>query len=526
LARELNVPVIALSQLSRAVESRTPPIPQLADLRDSGCLTGDTLVYGPTTGQYTPIKDLVGIKETNISTLSPVNWKLSTTPISNAFSTGVKPVFRMVTATGRSIRATANHKFLTVTGWKRFDELKKTDLLATPRILKGPLVSTLSEAKVKLLGHLIGDGCTLPRHVMQYTTRELDIAEEVTKIAIEAFPNLIMPRINKERTWYQVYLPSTRKLTHGVRNPIATWLSELNIFGLRSYEKFVPQVIFSQPANLVALFLKHIWATDGCINVSENPRRHPAVYYASSSPRLAKDVQSLLLRLGITSRISEHPQIGKGRNQYHVKVSGKHDLLRFNALIGAVGARRQIELRHLVQRLASPANTNRDVIPKEVWYSQILPTMKAIGMTTRALASSLQISYNGTALYSANLSRTRADRIASVVGNQELAYLSNSDVYWDKISSIEPDGEEEVFDLTVPNTHNFVAADMIVHNSIEQDADVVMFIYREAYYNKQTDRENITDIQIKKHRNGPIGDIELYFHPEQRRFSNLERFHG
>jgi replicative DNA helicase len=69
-------------------------------------------------------------------------------------------------------------------------------------------------------------------------------------------------------------------------------------------------------------------------------------------------------------------------------------------------------------------------------------------------------------------------------------------------------------------------ADLRDSGSIEQDADVVMFIYREAYYNKQTDRENITDILIKKHRNGPIGDIELYFHPEQRRFANLERFQG
>jgi replicative DNA helicase len=69
-------------------------------------------------------------------------------------------------------------------------------------------------------------------------------------------------------------------------------------------------------------------------------------------------------------------------------------------------------------------------------------------------------------------------------------------------------------------------ADLRDSGSIEQDADVVMFIYREAYYNKQTDRENITDILIKKHRNGPTGDVELYFHPEQRRFTNLDRFRG
>jgi replicative DNA helicase len=69
-------------------------------------------------------------------------------------------------------------------------------------------------------------------------------------------------------------------------------------------------------------------------------------------------------------------------------------------------------------------------------------------------------------------------------------------------------------------------ADLRDSGSIEQDSDVVMFIYRESYYDKQTERENVTDILIKKHRNGPTGDVELYFHPEQRRFTNLDRFHG
>jgi len=66
-------------------------------------------------------------------------------------------------------------------------------------------------------------------------------------------------------------------------------------------------------------------------------------------------------------------------------------------------------------------------------------------------------------------------------------------------------------------------ADLRESGSIEQDADVVMFIYREDYYDKDTERKNITDILIKKHRNGPIGQVELYFIPEQMRFTNLEK---
>ena len=68
-------------------------------------------------------------------------------------------------------------------------------------------------------------------------------------------------------------------------------------------------------------------------------------------------------------------------------------------------------------------------------------------------------------------------------------------------------------------------ADLRESGSIEQDADIVMFIYREAYYNPDTDRENITDLIIAKHRNGPVGKVELYFHPERLRFMSLDKHH-
>ncbi|MFZ2494310.1 MAG: replicative DNA helicase [Candidatus Saccharimonadales bacterium] len=66
-------------------------------------------------------------------------------------------------------------------------------------------------------------------------------------------------------------------------------------------------------------------------------------------------------------------------------------------------------------------------------------------------------------------------------------------------------------------------ADLRESGSIEQDADLVAFIYREAYYNPDTDRQNITDLIIAKHRNGPTGRVELYFHPERLRFMSLDK---
>jgi len=66
-------------------------------------------------------------------------------------------------------------------------------------------------------------------------------------------------------------------------------------------------------------------------------------------------------------------------------------------------------------------------------------------------------------------------------------------------------------------------SDLRESGSIEQDADVVMFIYREDYYEPDTEKKGVAQILIKKHRNGPIGDVELYFHPEFRKFSSLEK---
>ncbi len=70
------------------------------------------------------------------------------------------------------IRATANHKFMTICGWKRLDELTPDDRIALPRTLTDATEQTMTNAELALLGHLIGDGCTLATHAIQYTTKE------------------------------------------------------------------------------------------------------------------------------------------------------------------------------------------------------------------------------------------------------------------------------------------------------------------------------------------------------------------
>jgi len=521
LAKELQVPIVALSQLSRAPEARNPPRPMMSDLRESGCIAGESLVTLADTGERIPIKDLVGKKGFRVWALNEETRRLEKAVVTNAFATGRKSVFRLTTRLGREIRATANHKFYTFGGWKRLDELEVGEKLALPREIQNPARATMSDDELALLAHLIGDGCTLPRHAIQYTTREIDLAKMVADLAEKVFGDAVAPRIKKERTWYQIYLASTRHHTHKVRSAVAEWLDDLGVWGLRSSEKFIPEKVFTQPREAAALFLRHLWATDGCIWVDEKSKHHPGIYYASSSERLAKDVQDLLLRTGIKARLRRISQGKKGKDQHHVIVSGKEDIETFINEIGAVGLYKKeslLKVRNYTSKTKS--NSNRDSIPDDVWKRYVVPSMKENNITTRQMFAGISTRYCGTRIYKQNISRERAFRIATAVKSDELLKLAQSDIYWDEIIKIIPDGETEVFDLTVENLQSFVCNNIVLHNSIEQDADVVTFIYREDYYKPSEENAGIAELLIAKQRNGPTGTVKLAFLKEFTRFEN------
>ena len=212
----------------------------------------------------------------------------------------------------------------------------------------------------------------------------------------------------------------------------------------------------------------------------------------------------------------------KGRTIHRLDVQGRDEAVRFLTAVSAAGARkRRQRLEILTWFEGRVYNTNRDVVPTEVWRSLVIPAMQQAGVTTRALQERIDTRYCGSALYKRGLGRERALVVADAVDSHELAHLATSDVYWDQIVSIEPDCEEEVYDLTVEGLHNFVADDIIAHNSIEQDADLVMFVYRDEYYTEDSDQQGIAEIILSKHRNGPTGVEKLSFLKRYAKFADL-----
>jgi len=428
------------------------------------CLPGDTEVLDASTGRLVRIEDLYHRRASlgSVATCDVGALKLGHGEVADVVDNGVKPVFRLRTESGREIQATDNHPFLTFDGWRQLGELKPGTHVAVPRALPVEGAAEWPEHEVIALGHLLAEGNLChPHSVYFYSTDADEVADYVA--AAEAFPNTRCT-VADHRGCASVY---AARIDRARPQAMFEWARRLGMLGKTATEKEVPADAFTLTNERIALLLSRMWAGDGHLNVADR-----SVFYATSSRRLAGQAQHLLLRLGILGRVRqvEFPYRGESRTGWQVFVTGNENLRRFAATVGARfhSAARREAAAALV--MAAPAGgPSKDLVPVAV-REVVRAAKDRSGQTWKEIEAAADVSSRdfypvGTNPAKIGFTRRTIALLAAHFDDPALRTYAESDVLWDRVEAIEYVGEKQTYDLEVPVTHNFVANDIIVHNS-------------------------------------------------------------
>lgn len=461
------------------------------------CVVAGTEVTDAETGEVVTVGELFESRRAITVHALGADSKLRPRPVTDVVWNGRKRVYRLTTELGKSITATDNHPFRMLNGWTNLGDLKPGDRIAAPRRLSVPAAETWPQHEVVALAGLLSEGNTCHPTTLYFYGNDRAMIDDFAH-AIGQFPDTVAKvyarpnRRNLEvraNTGRDTRLKSRAErdaavalLAPPTRSGAFVWAQRLGILGKKATEKFVPHEVFQLCDSDLELFLGRLWAGDGFI--ANDTLKVP--FYATSSRRLAQDVQHLLLRLGIVSRIHEKQFKYKGglRPGFTVHLIGDGAAEAFLDRIAPHCLGRERAVAILREYVATTARglTSKDTVPLEVraWVDD---ERCERGLTWNELEQQSGVStqefYGTPAAGKKGFRRATIAKLAAFFGSQRLAAVADSDVFWDRVVSIEYVGVQDTYDLTVDKDHNFVANGLIVHNS--HTAAYAQIGYQTAY---------------------------------------------
>ncbi len=473
------------------------------------CVVGSTEIIDADTGKPVLVKELFANIGSVKSTFScDNNLKIIKTKIKDVVNNGIKPVYKLKTSLGKEIIATSNHPVFTFSGWKNLGDLCIGERIGLSRAMPYEGCCSMEPYKIIVLAGILSEGNTChPSGVYYYNNDRLQVEDFVKHVG--KFSNTV-PRIYKRRGCFEVYVGTGKdtkfskgdnpwnkgfnkesysaavKLITNRKCGLRLWIEQLGLDYKKATEKFIPKEFFCLNKEQLVLFLGRLWSGDGFLFSKNNT----VPFYATSSYKLCQQLQDLLLKLGIASRLAKkkfnyrYKNIKKTRVGYALYLYGYESIAKFIQQISPhiIGKSGQLEELRSYYRRIPPHLESKDTLPSSI-KELVKEEKEKLGLTWREVEEKTGICmkefYGRIKPYRKGFRRDTIMQLAHFFESERLLRYVNADITWDSVVSIEYMGKEETFDLEIEDTHNFIANGIVVHNS--HSAAYAMISYRTAY---------------------------------------------
>lgn len=397
-----------------------------------------------------------------ILSLNTEEMSIEPSEVSRFYVNGVKKTYKVRTRNGKEIVVTDNHPFYSVDGWKSLEQgLSEGDFVAQPdKEHPHAEESELSSGEAMFLGLIVAEG-GLSTGYPKFSNADDEIIQTVKSIISKEWDAELV-KISDDACDYRIV---NSERTKGVPNRVKNFLSEHGLMEKTAHDKHVPQAIFDAPAHIKTEFLAGLWAGDGYVSKGSSWE----VSLCMCNKELLQDVQLLFDSLGIRTNLSYKCSTCEEEkfDSWRLCIETPESVTKAYNLLDIPLQRKTNRWYELSLHLTeTERNTNTEVVP--VRGERIREAIDSYNEPQGVLADQIDVSAGLLSMYKndqRNPSKRVFKKLAKETADEELLRYVSDDVRWDKIESIEYIGEQETYDITVPDNHSFIGNGFITHNT-------------------------------------------------------------
>lgn len=426
-----------------------------------------------TDGSFKTIEDIYKEQSGSVITMDSA-FSLGLGYISQYYDSGVIPTLDFVLDCGLEDHSSFNHPYYTPQGWKKASELVVGDYVAIVKQHRcfDKLRSPLNKNEIIILSSLLAEG-GLTGSAVKFTNQDNDLRLMFEQACLEEWPGVSF-RYEGQNDITICVVDKDR-----IDNRVIDFCRKHNIWGHKATEKQIPQDIFRCSKEDLALFLSVFFSCDGWVHERSDGRGFE-VSISLANQEMITQLRHLLLRFGLSTKIKHSTSSYTGSNQrfdrWTIALRDYDSVNSFNAQIGFALAEKTKKLELLLENFESSRGYYQSY---PVWDQLEAAIAKAGVSFTEACRKAFgekriwtENRWKTVSVYrpkkDQSLSRHALRELAFALEDQDLINLVDGDIVFDQIVSIEDGGLQQCYDLTVPDTHNFVANDIVVHNTAIQ----------------------------------------------------------